>query len=198
MFICSFAVFHVEENEEYSVWKSTDWNKLFVYELRQNLKPTMKIKLIHNNESQWASQVVRVVKNLRANTGDGRDRDACSIPGSKKIPWNWKRQLIPLFLPGKSMNIGFRWVTVHGFAKSQTWLSTHAWTIKTPKILLCLFKSFGLSWSFAFNIIAESFFRDYKNSSLFSCYKYYMHISSKKKKCKLKNLWIQDWKILDL
>ena len=46
----------------------------------------MKIKLILNNESQWASQVVRVVKNLRANTGDGRDRDACSILGSKKNP----------------------------------------------------------------------------------------------------------------
>ena len=61
---------------------------------------TKKIKLIHHNEKQWGSQVVQVVKNLRANTGDGRDRCLFN-PWIEKIPRSRKRQLIPLFLPGK-------------------------------------------------------------------------------------------------
>ena len=108
--------------------------------------------------------------------------DAYSTPGLKKSPGVGNGNLFHYSCLENSMNIGFWWATVHRFAKSQTWLSIHAQTIKTPKILLYLFRSFGLLWSFAFNIIARSLFRDYKNSLLFSCYKYYVHISSKKKK----------------
>ena len=102
MFICSFAVFHVEEGEEYSVWKSTDSE--INYHLFMNSdktwSQTTKIQLIHHNEKQWASQMVRVVKNLRANTGDGRDRCLFN-PWIENIPWSRKWQRTPLFLPGK-------------------------------------------------------------------------------------------------
>ena len=40
-----------------------------------------------------------------------------------KIPWRGEWQPTPVFLPGKSMNRGAWWATVHGVAKSQAQLS---------------------------------------------------------------------------
>ena len=75
----------------------------------------------------WASQVVLVVKNLPANTGDVRDTG--SIPGSgKRGAW----QSTPVFLPGEShgqRSLAGYWAVVHGITKSRTqlkWLSMHA------------------------------------------------------------------------
>ena len=48
----------------------------------------------------WASQVVLVVQNLTANTGD--IRDAGSITGSWISPWRRAWQPTPVFLPGES------------------------------------------------------------------------------------------------
>ena len=70
-----------------------------------------------------AFYVMLVVKNPPAYTGG--IRDLASIPGPRKIPWRRKWQPTPIFLPGKSHWQG----TVHGVAKSRTWLkwlSTHA------------------------------------------------------------------------
>ena len=45
-------------------------------------------------------------------------------PWSKKIPWRRKWQPAPVFLPGKSpLDRGAWQTTVHGVAKSRTWLS---------------------------------------------------------------------------
>ena len=40
-----------------------------------------------------------------------------------KIPWRREWLPIPVFLPGKSMDRGAWWATVHGVTKSQTRLS---------------------------------------------------------------------------
>ena len=47
----------------------------------------------------WASQVVRVVKDLPANEVDMRCR---FDPGTGKIPWRREGQPSPVFLPGES------------------------------------------------------------------------------------------------
>ena len=47
-------------------------------------------------------------------------------PWVGKIPWRSKGQPTPVFLPGKSTDRGALQATVHGVAKSQTWLSD--WT----------------------------------------------------------------------
>ena len=51
--------------------------------------------------TQWAFQVVPVVKNLPANTGDVRDTQGFD-PWAGKIPWRKKWQPTPVFLSGKS------------------------------------------------------------------------------------------------
>ena len=48
----------------------------------------------------WASQVVRVVKNLPASAGDVRDTG--SIPGLERFPWRRAWQPTPGFSPGES------------------------------------------------------------------------------------------------
>ena len=66
----------------------------------------------------WAFQVVLVVKNPPANTGD--IRDIGSIPGSGRFPWRrraWQPTLV-LFLENL-MDRGAWWVAVHRVAKSQ-------------------------------------------------------------------------------
>ena len=52
-----------------------------------------------NIRTEWASQVVLVVKNLAANAGDGRDMG--SIPGLGNSPWKRAWQPTPVFLPGE-------------------------------------------------------------------------------------------------
>ena len=54
-----------------------------------------KVYYPHYNYS-WASQVVLVVKNVPANTGD--IRDASSIPGSGRTPGGRVWQTTPIFL----------------------------------------------------------------------------------------------------
>ena len=44
-------------------------------------------------------------------------------PWVRKIPWRRKWQPTPVFLPGKSMDRGAWWATVHGVTKNQTHLS---------------------------------------------------------------------------
>ena len=58
------------------------------------------MKFLANSISfSWAHQVVPVVKNSPANAGDARE-DGLDL-WVRKIPWNRKRQSIPVFLPGK-------------------------------------------------------------------------------------------------
>ena len=45
-------------------------------------------------------------------------------PWVRKIPWRRKWKPTPVFLPGKSMDKGAWWATVHGVVKSQTQLNT--------------------------------------------------------------------------
>ena len=45
------------------------------------------------------------------------------LPTIGKIPWIWKWQPMPVFLPEKSMDRGAWWAAVHGAAKSRTRLS---------------------------------------------------------------------------
>ena len=62
-----------------------------------------------------ASQVALVVKNVPANAGDARDSGSI-----RKILWRRKWQPTPIVLPGKSMDRGAWWATVHGAQKIQT------------------------------------------------------------------------------
>ena len=54
-----------------------------------------------------------------------RPRFDCWI---RKMSWRRKWQLIPVFLPGESMDKGAWWATVQGVSKSQTRLSNWACT----------------------------------------------------------------------
>ena len=73
-----------------------------------------------------ASQVAQMVKNPLANAGD--TRDSSSTPGSGRSPGRGNGN--PLQNPSleNSMDRGAWQPTVHGIAKSWTWLSTHPHT----------------------------------------------------------------------
>ena len=62
-----------------------------------------------------------VVKNLPARAGDARDMG--SIPGSEKSPGGGNDNPLQYSCLGNSMDRGGWWATVHGVAKSWTWLS---------------------------------------------------------------------------
>ena len=74
----------------------------------------------------------------------------------RKVPWRRKWQPIPVFLPGKSMDTGEWWATVHGVTKSWTWLSvrmharththTHTHTLFHNIHFLVPILSSGSSW----------------------------------------------------
>ena len=68
------------------------------------IEEPMAIRSLHTLSSHlviyWASQVVLVVKNPLANTGDKSHR---SDPWIRKIPWGRKQQLTSVFLSGESM-----------------------------------------------------------------------------------------------
>ena len=68
-----------------------------------------------------ASQVVLVVENLPANTGDGRD--ASSIPGSGRSPEEGNRNPLQYSCLENHMDGGAWRSVVHGVAKSQIQLS---------------------------------------------------------------------------
>ena len=62
-----------------------------------------------------------MVKNLPANAED--TRDVGSIPGLGRSPGGGHGNLLQYSCLENSMNTGALWVTVHGVAKSWTWLS---------------------------------------------------------------------------
>ena len=49
-----------------------------------------------------------------------------SHPRVRKVPWRREWQPTPVFLPGKPMDRGAWWATVHETTRSWTWLSTHS------------------------------------------------------------------------
>ena len=73
--------------------------------------------------SLWASEVVRVVKNPPAYAGD--IRDAGCIPGSGRCPGGGQATHSSVSCLANPMDRGVWWATVHGVAKSQTWVSMH-------------------------------------------------------------------------
>ena len=69
---------------------------------------------------QGASQAALLVKNLPASAGDVRD--ASSIPGWGRSPGGGHGNPLQYSCLENSMCGGAHWATVHGVAKSQTWL----------------------------------------------------------------------------
>ena len=83
-----------------------------------------------------ASQVVLVVKNPPANSGD--TRDVGSIPGSGRSPGVGNGNSLQYSCLENPMHRGAWQAMVQGVAKSWTLLSTHALppsSVKTPKLL---------------------------------------------------------------
>ena len=75
-----------------------------------------------------SSQVILVVKNLSANAGDVRD--ACSISWSARSPGEGNGIPLQYPCPENPKDRGALQTTVHGIAKSWTWLkwlNMHAW-----------------------------------------------------------------------
>ena len=61
--------------------------------------------------------MAQLINNLSISAGDAR----CGFdPYVGKIPWSSKWQPTPVFLPGKFMDRGAWWATVHRVPKSQT------------------------------------------------------------------------------
>ena len=74
-------------------------------------------------------------------------------PCISKVPWRRKWQLAPVFLPGK-FHRGAWQVTVLGFAKSQTWLSTH--TVFHCIYVLHFLYPFLCRWAFRLSFRVQS------------------------------------------
>ena len=68
-----------------------------------------------------------MVKNSPTNAGD--TRDICSVPGSGRSPGEGNDNPLQYSCLENSMDRGAWWATVHGFAKSQTRLSTYVYEI---------------------------------------------------------------------
>ena len=83
------------------------------------IKPLLYIHL--------ASLVAQKVKNLPANAGDTRDTSL--IPGFGRSPGEGNGNLLQYSYLESSMDRGAWRATVHGVAKSQTQLSTHAHSV---------------------------------------------------------------------
>ena len=75
--------------------------------------------------------VVKMVKNPPANAGDVRDLSL--IPGSGRCPGGGNGNSLQYSCLWNSTNRGTWWATVHGVAKSLTWLSMHAEQIKQSR-----------------------------------------------------------------
>ena len=84
-------------------------------------KAEMEKRDIHLGRSQWASQVVLVVKSPFANAGDLRD--VGSIPGLGRSPGEGNGYPLQYSCLGNPMDWGAWWATVHRVAQSRTWLS---------------------------------------------------------------------------
>ena len=72
----------------------------------------------------WAFQVALVVKNMPANARELRDTG--SVPGLGRSPGGGHGNPFQYSRLENSMDRGAWWVTVHGVAKSRTWLSSFA------------------------------------------------------------------------
>ena len=79
------------------------------------------------------TQVALVVKNPPANAWNTGDLG--SIPGLGRSPGGGNGNPLQYSCLGNPMDRGAWWATVHGVAKSQTWLGTHACTHSTIVIL---------------------------------------------------------------
>ena len=103
----------------------------------------------HGERKKWsqghhccrgACQVVLVVKNLPAKIGD--IKDASSIPALERYAGEGHGDPLQLFSLGESqVPLGTWRATVHGVAKSQTWLkrlSTHVPIATAPDSTTCL------------------------------------------------------------
>ena len=67
---------------------------------------------------KWASQVLLVMKNPSANTGD--IRDTSFIPGSRRSPGEVHGNPLQNSCLENPMDRGAWWATVHGVTKSRT------------------------------------------------------------------------------
>ena len=76
------------------------------------------------NDAQWGFPGGAVVKNLPANIGDAEDLG--SITESGRSPGVGNGNSLQYFGLENSVDRGAWWATVHGVAKSQTLLGTHA------------------------------------------------------------------------
>ena len=81
----------------------------------------------------WASQVVRVVKNLPANPGDIRDTG--SIPGLGRFPGGGHGNPLQYFCLENPTDRGAWWVTVHSITKSRIWLKLLSISIQHTSLL---------------------------------------------------------------
>ena len=79
------------------------------------------------NKKDREREKERKKKNPPANAGNTGDAD--SIPGSGRFPGGRHSNLFQYSCPGNSMDRGAWQATVHGAAKSQTWLSDWAWCV---------------------------------------------------------------------
>ena len=79
---------------------------------------------------QYTTMVAQVVKNRLANAGD--KRDSGSIPGSGRSPGGGNGNPLQHSCLENPMDRGAWWATVHGVAKSWTWLSDLAWMHAKP------------------------------------------------------------------
>ena len=79
-------------------WVNSNFEKLETTLEEQHHGSTIQTAYEFIWDDNLTSQVALMVKNTSVNTGDIRSMG--SIPG--KIPWRRKRQLTPVFLPGKS------------------------------------------------------------------------------------------------
>ena len=57
-------------------------------------------------------------------------------PWVRKIPWKRKWQPTPIFLPGKPMDRGAWWATVHGVSKRHDWATKQQPAMEEPSLCL--------------------------------------------------------------
>ena len=72
---------------------------------------------------------VQILGDFPGGTSGGDSRDAGLIPGSGRSPGGGNGNPLQHSCLENSMDRGTWWTTVHGVAKSQTWLSTHTYMI---------------------------------------------------------------------
>ena len=94
--------------------------------IKQKQSAKKKANIYKHVCQQRASQLVPAVKNLPANAGNLRV--AGSIPGSGRSSWVWNDNPLQYSCLDNPMDRGAWWATLHGVAKSRTWLSMQVCT----------------------------------------------------------------------